>query len=208
MALTLYAHPFSSCCQKVLTALYENGTPVTYRKLESAVPPRRSRCDSWTASSTTTCPRRSRNSCSTRCARQIVATRTATTRRGARSRPRTRGSTPRWRTASGRPGRSSARRLRGRTVPFLRGLDACNRREVRERARLSHAAARAAVVCARRGRGVSVPAVLSARRALSRLKLSAGARPRRRRTTAAPRFRAACVRHRRRATRRLRPRLP
>jgi glutathione S-transferase len=34
MALTLYAHPFSSYCQKVLTALYENGTPFTYRKLE------------------------------------------------------------------------------------------------------------------------------------------------------------------------------
>ncbi|HVY63752.1 MAG TPA: glutathione S-transferase family protein [Gammaproteobacteria bacterium] len=36
MALTLYAHPFSSYCQKVLTALYENGTPFTYRKLEAA----------------------------------------------------------------------------------------------------------------------------------------------------------------------------
>src|SRR5690606_1421984 len=36
MALTLYAHPFSSYCQKVLIALYENGTPFTYRKLESA----------------------------------------------------------------------------------------------------------------------------------------------------------------------------
>jgi glutathione S-transferase len=36
MALKLYAHPFSSYCQKVLTALYENGTPFEYRKLESA----------------------------------------------------------------------------------------------------------------------------------------------------------------------------
>ena len=27
MALKLYAHPFSSYCQKVLTALYENDTP-------------------------------------------------------------------------------------------------------------------------------------------------------------------------------------
>jgi glutathione S-transferase len=27
MALQLYSHPFSSYCQKVLTALYENGTP-------------------------------------------------------------------------------------------------------------------------------------------------------------------------------------
>jgi glutathione S-transferase len=33
MSLTLYAHPFSSYCQKVLTALYENGTPFTYRQL-------------------------------------------------------------------------------------------------------------------------------------------------------------------------------
>ena len=27
----LYAHPFSSYCQKVLVALYENGTPFEYR---------------------------------------------------------------------------------------------------------------------------------------------------------------------------------
>jgi glutathione S-transferase len=40
MALTLYAHPFSSYCQKVLTALYENGTSFTYRKLEDP--------DAWT----------------------------------------------------------------------------------------------------------------------------------------------------------------
>ena len=32
-SLTLYAHPFSSYCQKVLTALYENSTPFVYRKL-------------------------------------------------------------------------------------------------------------------------------------------------------------------------------
>jgi glutathione S-transferase len=31
---TLYAHPFSSYCQKVLVALYENDTPFTYRSLE------------------------------------------------------------------------------------------------------------------------------------------------------------------------------
>src|SRR5688572_603134 len=30
----LYAHPFSSYCQKVLVALYENGTPFEYRMLE------------------------------------------------------------------------------------------------------------------------------------------------------------------------------
>jgi glutathione S-transferase len=36
MALKLYAHPFSSYCQKVLTALYENGTPFEYCKLETA----------------------------------------------------------------------------------------------------------------------------------------------------------------------------
>ncbi len=34
MTLTLYAHPFSSYCQKVLVALYENGTEFTYRSLE------------------------------------------------------------------------------------------------------------------------------------------------------------------------------
>lgn len=33
MGLTLYAHPFSSYCQKVLTALYENGTPFDWRVL-------------------------------------------------------------------------------------------------------------------------------------------------------------------------------
>lgn len=34
MPLTLYAHPFSSYCQKVLVALWENDTPFTYRHLE------------------------------------------------------------------------------------------------------------------------------------------------------------------------------
>lgn len=38
MSLTLYAHPFSSYCQKVLTALYENGTAFTYRVLEQEDP--------------------------------------------------------------------------------------------------------------------------------------------------------------------------
>lgn len=33
MSLQLYAHPFSSYCQKVLIALYENGTPFTFRML-------------------------------------------------------------------------------------------------------------------------------------------------------------------------------
>jgi len=33
MSLMLYAHPFSSYCQKVLIALYENGTPFEYRVL-------------------------------------------------------------------------------------------------------------------------------------------------------------------------------
>jgi glutathione S-transferase len=32
----LYAHPFSSYCQKVLVALYENGTAFDYRNLEDA----------------------------------------------------------------------------------------------------------------------------------------------------------------------------
>jgi glutathione S-transferase len=34
MSLTLYAHPFSSYCQKVLIALWENELPFTYRHLE------------------------------------------------------------------------------------------------------------------------------------------------------------------------------
>jgi glutathione S-transferase len=36
MALKLYAHPFSSYCQKVLIALYENNTPFTFSMLDSA----------------------------------------------------------------------------------------------------------------------------------------------------------------------------
>ncbi|HEY0659897.1 MAG TPA: glutathione S-transferase family protein [Lysobacter sp.] len=36
MPLKLYAHPFSSYCQKVLIALYENGTPFEFRLLEGA----------------------------------------------------------------------------------------------------------------------------------------------------------------------------
>lgn len=34
MTLQLFAHPFSSYCQKVLTALYENGTPFTFRQVD------------------------------------------------------------------------------------------------------------------------------------------------------------------------------
>lgn len=34
MSLTLYAHPFSSYCQKVLIALWENETPFVYRHME------------------------------------------------------------------------------------------------------------------------------------------------------------------------------
>lgn len=33
MPLSLYAHPFSSYCQKVLVALYQNGTPFELRML-------------------------------------------------------------------------------------------------------------------------------------------------------------------------------
>jgi glutathione S-transferase len=36
MSLTLYAHPFSSYCQKVLVALYESALPFTYRHMEDA----------------------------------------------------------------------------------------------------------------------------------------------------------------------------
>jgi glutathione S-transferase len=35
MALTLYSHPFSSYCQKVLVALWENDVAFTYRHLEA-----------------------------------------------------------------------------------------------------------------------------------------------------------------------------
>ena len=38
MALILFAHPFSSYCQKVLIALYENRTPFTFRMLDKADP--------------------------------------------------------------------------------------------------------------------------------------------------------------------------
>jgi glutathione S-transferase len=34
MSLMLYAHPFSSYCQKVLVALYENDVEFEYRTLE------------------------------------------------------------------------------------------------------------------------------------------------------------------------------
>jgi len=34
MSLTLYAHPFSSYCQKVLVAFWENEVPFAYRHLE------------------------------------------------------------------------------------------------------------------------------------------------------------------------------
>jgi glutathione S-transferase len=36
MSLTLYAHPFASYCWKPLVALYENGTPFSYRLVEDA----------------------------------------------------------------------------------------------------------------------------------------------------------------------------
>ena len=36
MSLSLYAHPFSSYCQKVLTALYENATPHAFRILDGS----------------------------------------------------------------------------------------------------------------------------------------------------------------------------
>jgi glutathione S-transferase len=38
MTLKLYAHPFSSYCQKVLTALYENGTTFEFMMLDEAHP--------------------------------------------------------------------------------------------------------------------------------------------------------------------------
>ena len=38
MSLTLYAHPFSSYCWKVLIALYENDTPFTLKMLANLHP--------------------------------------------------------------------------------------------------------------------------------------------------------------------------
>lgn len=38
MSLALYAHPFSSYCQKVLIALYENDTPFTFHMLSDKNP--------------------------------------------------------------------------------------------------------------------------------------------------------------------------
>jgi glutathione S-transferase len=38
MTLQLYAHPFSSYCQKVLTALYENNTPFRLNMLDQQAP--------------------------------------------------------------------------------------------------------------------------------------------------------------------------
>jgi glutathione S-transferase len=38
MSLTLFAHPFSSYCQKALVALYENETPFTFRMLDHRDP--------------------------------------------------------------------------------------------------------------------------------------------------------------------------
>jgi glutathione S-transferase len=38
MALELYAHPFSSYCQKALVAFYENSIPFTYRMLDADHP--------------------------------------------------------------------------------------------------------------------------------------------------------------------------
>lgn len=38
MTIELFAHPFSSYCQKAITALYENGTPFEFRMLEPGSP--------------------------------------------------------------------------------------------------------------------------------------------------------------------------
>lgn len=38
MSLSLYAHPFSSYCQKALIALYENDTPFAFRMLDGDTP--------------------------------------------------------------------------------------------------------------------------------------------------------------------------
>ncbi len=38
MPSALFAHPFSSYCQKVLIAFYENGMPFTFRLLDRDEP--------------------------------------------------------------------------------------------------------------------------------------------------------------------------
>ncbi|MCU0687506.1 MAG: glutathione S-transferase family protein, partial [Polyangiaceae bacterium] len=38
MSLALYGHPFSSYTQKVLIALYENGTPFEFRSIQPETP--------------------------------------------------------------------------------------------------------------------------------------------------------------------------
>lgn len=38
MTIELFAHPFSSYCQKAITAFYENGTPFEFRMLEPGSP--------------------------------------------------------------------------------------------------------------------------------------------------------------------------
>ena len=47
MALALYAHPFSSYCQKALIALYENATPFEYRQLDPEHPERARELATW-----------------------------------------------------------------------------------------------------------------------------------------------------------------
>jgi len=61
MSLMLFAHPFSSYCQKALIALYENETAFEYRHLGEdpaarawcrAMWRKHSKCVSWTAALT------------------------------------------------------------------------------------------------------------------------------------------------------------
>lgn len=47
MALALYAHPFSSYCQKVLIALYENGTSFEFKQLDPEHPERAREFARW-----------------------------------------------------------------------------------------------------------------------------------------------------------------
>ena len=82
MSLQLFAHPFSSYCQKVLIALWADGTPFDYRMLDEAHPEnmaelartgrsRNSRCSSTTARRSSRRPRSSSIS------RRIIPARTA-----------------------------------------------------------------------------------------------------------------------------------
>ena len=217
MSMKLYAHPFSSYCQKVLIALYENDTPFEFRMLapgderaaaehaalwplkrmpvlvddgrtvvEASIiiehlglhhpgPVRLIPEDPRAALEVRMMDRFFDNYVMTPMQkivrRQHPRRRSSATARGSPKRAQLLDTAYRWLddAMSGREWAAGdalqPRRLRRRPRAVLRRLGPPDRRGVPERARLSAAAARAAVVCARGGRGAAVSAVLPARRA-------------------------------------------